>query len=367
MMGHGRFAACAILFAATIPAGCAARASVETAAPENQVRRDAIARARVWASTNVSSMDMRRGPGGAGSFMPHAVVDCTYVERDMGGATPKLTCRLDSGEEVKVKYGRDNGEVYAEVAATRLLWALGFGADAMYPVRVRCRACPYGEKAPEPTAENEILILEPAAIERKMRGAPLDGPGGQGWAWSELDGTDPRRGGASVAERDALKLLAAMLQHTDSKKEQQRLVCLEAKEETETCRQPFLLISDLGKTFGRANLFNRDGPGSTNLKAWSSEPIWAEDTGCRVNLNRSLTGSLDSPVISEAGRRFLTGLLKRLTDQQLRDLFTVARFPLRAGAQPEEHAGEIEEWVQAFKHKVGEIEQRQCGAGVKAS
>jgi len=326
-----------------------------------------MARARVWAPTNVSSMDIRRGPVGAGAFVPNAVVDCVYVERDMGGATPKLTCRLNSGDEVKVKYGRDNGEVYAEVAATRLLWALGFGADAMYPVRVRCHGCPYGENEPAPTPENEILILEPAAVERKMRGAPLDGPDGEGWAWSELDHTDPRRGGASIAERDALKLLAAMLQHTDTKKEQQRLVCLEAKEETKVCRQPFLFISDLGKTFGRANLFNRDAPGSTNLKAWSSEPIWAEDAGCRVNLNRSLTGTLDSPVISEAGRRFLSSLLNRLSDQQIRDLFSVARFPLRATTQPDEYASELEGWVQAFKQKVREIERRECQTGEQPS
>ena len=70
------------------------------------------------------------------------MVDCNYVERDMGGNTPKFACRLANGDEVKVKYGRDNGEVYAEVAASRLLWALGFSADAMYPVRVRCHGCP---------------------------------------------------------------------------------------------------------------------------------------------------------------------------------------------------------------------------------
>ena len=41
-----------------------------------------------------------------------------------------------------MKYGGTNGEVYGEVLATRLLWVLGFGADAMYPVNVICRGCP---------------------------------------------------------------------------------------------------------------------------------------------------------------------------------------------------------------------------------
>ena len=42
---------------------------------------------------------------------------------------------------------------------------------------------------------------------------------------------------------------------------------------------------------------------------------------------KSLTGTLENPVISEPGRRFLAGLLTRLTDRQMRDLFQTARFP----------------------------------------
>jgi hypothetical protein len=48
---------------------------------------------------------------------------------------------LANGKNVKVKYGAGNSEVYGAVVATRLLWALGFGADAQYPVIVVCRGC----------------------------------------------------------------------------------------------------------------------------------------------------------------------------------------------------------------------------------
>ena len=42
---------------------------------------------------------------------------------------------------VKVKYG--SAERHAEIAATRLLTALGFGADRMYLVpHLRCEGCP---------------------------------------------------------------------------------------------------------------------------------------------------------------------------------------------------------------------------------
>ena len=68
-----------------------------------------------------------------------------------------------------MKFGRDNGEVYAEVAATRLFWALGFPADHMYPVRVRCEGCPAGKEATREDASG-LILFDPASIERKFKG-----------------------------------------------------------------------------------------------------------------------------------------------------------------------------------------------------
>ena len=84
-----------------------------------------------------------------------------------------------------MKYGRTNGEVYAEVAATRLLWALGFGADPMYPVRVSCRGCPaiYGGR---PRHRRQV-VFDPAAIERKMKGTELEWNDTVGLVVVELD------------------------------------------------------------------------------------------------------------------------------------------------------------------------------------
>lgn len=335
---------------------CASLAKSREAAAEAPARADALARARVWTRTDVPRMDLRRGPSGKGSFRPGVLVDCRYDGRDMSGATPKFTCVRPNGDELKVKFGEDNGEVYAEVAASRLLWGLGFGADRMYPVRVRCRDCPI--QSGGPARPGALRVYETAAIERKLPGREISVAGNGGWAWPELDDVDPSRGGASLAERDALKLLAATLQHTDSKPQQQRLICLDAGPESSPCRRPFMLISDLGKTFGKANALNRDGPGSVNLKAWADAPVWAGATGCRANIAASLTGTLDFPTISDAGRRFLADLLQRLTDRQLRDMFAVARFPARAreaGA-----AADANDWVRAFKSKVAQIADRSC-------
>lgn len=343
----------ALTVGSTFTLGCASFGASSDQA-QGPAREDVLARAQVWTRTDVARMDLRRGPTGEGAFAPEAVVDCRYADRQMNGNTPKFTCVRPDGDEIKVKYGDDNGEVYAEVAATRLLWALGFGADWMYPVRVRCDGCPEAPGGqPQP---GRIREFEVAAIERKLPAREFETEGG--WGWPELDRVDPRRGGASMAERDALTLLAVMLQHTDSKSDQQRLVCLDGGDDDAPCRRPFLLVSDLGKTFGKANLLNRDGPGSVNLEAWASTPVWSEPTGCRANLPRSFTGTLDSPVISDAGRRFLAGLLRQLTDRQLRSLFTVARFPARSAADAS--TGGVDAWVAAFRDKVRQIEERSC-------
>jgi hypothetical protein len=346
-----------VLVVAMMSGGCAARSSHPSKVDAEVVRREAIARAHVWAATPVPAMDLRRGPAGKGAFPVNAAVACTYVERAASGNTPKFYCRLADGREVKVKYGRLNGEVYAEVAATRLLWALGFGADAMYPARVRCTGCP--EEPGRPPLPGVVTTFDAAVIERKVAGRSLKGGDGDGWAWRELDAVDPARGGASVAERDALKLLAAMIQHTDSKRDQQSLVCVDEPAAGRRCRRPWMLISDLGKTFGHANAFNRDAPGSVNLEEWAEAPVWVGATGCRANLARSVTGTLDNPVVTDEGRRFLASLLRRLTDRQLHDLFAVARFPMRAQARDAE-GRDVEAWVAAFKDKVAQIADRSC-------
>jgi hypothetical protein len=275
---------------------------------------------------------------------------------------------MADGDVVKVKFGGENGEVYGEVLATRLLWALGFGADRMYPASVTCRGCP-----PElggVAAAGNARRFDPASIERMMSGDEWQPDGAEGWAWNELNVVNPRAGGATRAERDALKLLAVFLQHSDNKPKQQRILCLGERERRDSgsCRRPFLMISDVGLTFGRASRTNANGASGVNLAAWRDAPIWKGDTGCQGNLPRSLTGSLEDPVISEEGRRFLAGLLARLSDRQLRDLFEAGRVELRLRSPGDASSGfaTVSEWVEAFKAKRAQIEARRC-AGAASS
>jgi hypothetical protein len=320
-------------------------------------RLAAIRRAHVWAPTSVASMDLKAGPTGPGAFAPNELVTCQYRDKAMGGATPKFTCVVGRDDELKVKYGPENGEVYAEVAATRLLWALGFPADRMYPVRVACQGCSSDPHTRKRETKDQVLF-DPAAVERRMKGTTLEISTDSGWAWPELDEVQEAAGGAPSAQRDALKLLAVFLQHTDNKAAQQRLVCVSGEEgHGGPCEEPWMMVDDLGMTFGRANLFNRAAVGSVNFEQWSQVPVWREAIGCIGNLSPSQSGSMDNPRIGEAGRKFLADLLAQLSDAQLHDLFETARFSLR-------RAGSVrattEQWMDAFRKKRDQIVNRTC-------
>jgi hypothetical protein len=62
------------------------------------------------------------------------------------------------------------------------------------------------------------------------------------------------------------------------------------------------------------------------------------------------------------GRRFLADLLVQLSDQEIRDLFEVARVELRTRMPGEAPSGSatIDEWVDAFYEKRGQIVGRRC-------
>jgi hypothetical protein len=367
-------------------AGCAAAIQADTGKLLTpQQRLSVLRRAQIWAPTPIPSMDVTRGPDGG--FPPGADVACDYKETTFGGHSPKFGCVIpeppgtdakpekadaagkpdDAGKAdkpdkpdkdvSKVRYGNDNGEIYAGVATTRLLWALGYGADGLYPVHVICKKCPAMTDGIDVDGSHERFNV--AAIERPFAGHKIEAIGTQdGWAWREIDLVNEAAGGAPRAQRDGLKLLAVLLQHTDNKAEQQRLICRSkghSRDELVNCADPFMMIHDVGLTFGRANWLNHQDTGSTNFALWSTTPIWKDRAKCMGNLYGSHTGTLHDPVISEEGRAFLSGLLAQLTDAQLHDLFTVAMFDRKPhGGAP------IDAWVTAFKAKRDEIAATKC-------
>jgi hypothetical protein len=95
-------------------------------------RFEILRRAQVWQLIDTGSLDLLAGPPADDAFSFEEEVTCRYTnEPPPSGRTPKFNCVVPSGDVVKVKYGRENREVFAEVAATRLFWALGFGTESL--------------------------------------------------------------------------------------------------------------------------------------------------------------------------------------------------------------------------------------------
>jgi hypothetical protein len=357
--------------------GCAGKPSSPDTADEKkkaddkdvtpEQRNAALAAARVWSQplVPIGSVDFSGNTAGPGGFDPNADVDCTFSLEPIGGMTPKFMCTLANGDTVKVKYGEGipNGEVPAEIAATRLLTALGFPTDRMNSVRsVRCRGCPplpqqalkcleKGEPANvclQGAAPDRVVTFQQALIERSHEGKKIEAEKDQGWSWYELDKIDAKAGGSSRAEVDALRLMAVLLAHWDNKGANQKLLCPPGAEAPGGgCRAPIAFIGDLGATFG---------PNRVDLMNWRKVPVWVDRASCKVSMKgMPFNGAtFDDRQISEEGRQFALELLRQLTPGQLNTLFKASGMTTYPHVVAAAH--EPQSWTDAFLAKVKEIE-----------
>ena len=314
---------------------------------------DAIARAQVWKAPATGAMQTR--------VPANAVIDelsCRFVLKRLNGTTPKFNCVLGTGEEVRIKYGT-GPEIPSEAAATRLVRALGFGADEITLVRrLRCYGCPLEpfavSKAVQTIGAGGVYArvidyadahdYEWVALERKYHGVPIETATGEGWAFPELARIDPAKGGAPRAHVDALRLVAVFLAHWDNKADNQRLVCdIHTWPDGTACPAPLMMLQDLGATFG---------PRKVNLRRWLTSTIWADRVRCRVTMRHlPYSGATFQDVaVGEDGRRLAARLFEQLTDDDIADLFRAARFDQPRGIFSDVRP--VAEWVDAFKTRV---------------
>ena len=363
----------------------------------------ALQSASIFAPKPVGDADVMQGPEQNPKqfqFHPNDKVYCDFDKpgSQMGGKTPKFSCKITKVESadgkvqvlteemkeepVKIKYGSGDNEIYAEIASTRLMWALGFYADAWYPVRVECNNCPADPESG--SGSKQMRSYDAASTVRKYPGKKMyeEGKSDQGWSWKDLEVAN----GRPNSEKDGLKLLAAFIQHSDNKPPQQRLVCKGVKLDqsthpfTVTCQESKMIVQDVGASFGGGGLFTSNDSAKMNLQEWSGKKLWkktgnagmseADCPVCQAQLGKSLSakGGLGDPTISEEGRRFLAALMCQLTDAQIEDLFKAAR----VASMPKYHESDgsfkkgldeatIErQWVEAFKAKREQLASGRC-------
>jgi hypothetical protein len=322
-------------------------------ANELRLRDDALARARVLADEpfDAASIDFSKDPNG--EAIDPMLTNCRFLPTDPTGTTPKFDCELPTGEKIKVKYGWSR-EIPAEIAATRLLRALGFAADRMSRVTtLRCFGCVVAPfhvrvmlqrlgltKQFDAHLEYDHFIdFTGVAVERKLKGESIEAGDMKGWDFHELSKIDPARGGAGRAEVDALRLMAMFLNHWDNKARNQRLVC--AGSDSADCPHPLAMIQDTGSDFG---------PSKMDLSHWRHTPVWADAESCTLSMKGfPWDGATFQDVqISEAGRRLLGDRLNQLSAHQVEVLFTAAGFE------------DVPQWVAAFQERVRQITEREA-------
>ncbi len=334
------------------------------------LRDAALQRAEVWRPVQEPT-DLSANPPDPTGVLSQARVDvaCRFLARGPDGTSPKFDCVLRNGDIVKVKYGR-NPEVQGEAAASRLLTALGFGADSNYLIEhLRCYGCPrfpfqttvvlglagIGDLL-ERTGERLYTDFNWVAVERRFGGRPIVGDGQKGWEWSELpkDWDDargqPRRARRTPADGGLSRALGQQ-----SSKPTARLPLRAGRGPNQPCpqpSQPFAIIQDLGATFG---------PHKVDLSGWRGVPIWSNPSQCLVSL-KGLPyngATFDDTRISEAGREHLAKYLGALTTQQIEGLFRGARFAeYEQGRWLGFGIDDVAGWVGTFREKVRQIVDR---------
>ena len=284
-------------------------------------------------------------------------VSCTFVAHAPGGTSLKFDCALDDGEVIRVKYGHQP-EIHAEVAATRLLAALGYASDHVYMVhRVHCRGCPVnpfvttllldamgmdGDEISR-AGSHDQREFEWVSVERKFDAAPIEDETREGWAWWELKNVQ-----ASRVELDAMRLIAVFLAHWDNKADNQRLVCMDQPfgEDAQACRDSVLMIQDVGATFG---------PTKVNLAQWRHMPVWADRATCTVSMHalpyRGAT--FGDTQISDTARVRVGTELAAFSDAELRTWFADARFP--QFYESTDDGKDLDAWIAAYRGRVAQI------------
>ena len=209
-----------------------------------QQRLRYLATARIWSDPGNVTPEMvlagrpLKQSEGLEAALRGQPLPCSFTKpgKDLGGNTPKFACLTPGGTTIRVKYsdGSKNGnrEIFSAVAAAKLMWALGFVSDPIYPITVDCRDCPADPMSGSgPRAKRSYLAtFQPEA----SRLVIVDGDDAdQGWRWGEVDEAIANlpEGPLRARQRthfDALTLLGVFIQHGDRKPEQQRLECRSA-------------------------------------------------------------------------------------------------------------------------------------------
>jgi hypothetical protein len=249
---------------------------------------------------DISSRDLYLGPGG--SSMKPNLKRVTFIEEQKGGFSTKYRVRDGSGREWVAKVG---SEAQSEIAASRLLWAVGYPTEITY-LAPRVRIVGKG------TFQNVRFEARPKNIKR------LDE-----WTWNN----NPFVG---TSEFQGLKVMMVLMNNWDIKDENNKI--LYWKDPKTGKAQLQYIISDLGATFGRTGAWignkwvskltrSRNKPEDYAKSKFIDE---AKDGFIKFNFEGKNKDLFKDITVEQVG--WISGLLSKLTEQQIQDAFRAANY-----------------------------------------
>ena len=288
-------------------------------------------------------------------------------------------------EHVKVKYLKPPypnhdprfNEVFTSVAATRIMWVLGFPADHVYPVgTASCIGCgddPFGNKLKSNSASLQDMpaIFKVASVERELPWDEINPHNDETWSWEDAakfysDGTWSHQ---QKVEYDAYRLALGLIHYHNALSQQNRLDCAEWKQgatgKDKFCQKPMIFVHDLGSTFGKKrsglDLLGTNPRGS--FSAWEPQTVFVNPGNCELRA----TQSGDNRVLKEAQQLMIQRTAK-LDHDTVKTIFRTSRFQmmdqkqikkLRGSGSPNPEEAALDEWTNTFLKRVEEIRTAQ--------
>jgi hypothetical protein len=244
---------------------------------------------------DIARRNLFLGPGGE-AMMPD-LRSVTLIEEEKGGYSKKYRVRDGLGRVWVAKIGK---EAQSETAATRLLWAVGYFADADYLV---------------PSVRIEGLNKTLKNVRFGAR--PKDEKRIDGWQWENnpFVGTREFRG---------LKVMMALINNWDIKESNNKIVI--PKDHANELRYE---VHDLGATFGKVShipWFIRFRPNRNDPKAYARARLVQKVKNGYVRFHYTPKDDKLFKDIRVADAQWIAGLLSRLSDQQITDAFRAANY-----------------------------------------
>jgi hypothetical protein len=260
---------------------------------DKQEKKELTGKPVMWREpTDLESRNLLLGAGG--EAMKPDISKLTFIEQKTGGFSTKYRVRDAKGNEWIAKVGK---EAQTDTAANRLLWALGYETEIAYLI-------PHAKIDGKGEYDNVRLEARPANVKRAGN-----------WMWENNPFKDS-------PEFRGLKVLMVMLNNWDMKDDNNEILAMRG--DTTGEGELRYIISDLGATFGKTGGFlsrSRNKP-SDYVKADFIEKV----NGDVIDFNYGGKNQKLFEGLTVADARWVSNLLKRLSDEQIKDAFRAANY-----------------------------------------